>query len=131
MSCVALSMAESEYMALSNAAKEAILLRELYKDLNNKLTNPTIIFEDNQVVLKLAKNPQHHGRSKHIFIKYHFIREQVNSNIIELRYYRTDYMIVDIFTKGPSMRKFVKLRDMTGIEDLSVCMRRRVLWVHS
>ena len=65
----------------------------------------------------MAKNPQYHGRSKHISIKYHFIQEQVSSNNIELRYCRT----VDIFTKGLSTSKFVKLQDMIRIEGLSVC----------
>ena len=108
-------------MALSSAAQETIWLRELYKDLNNKLTTPTIIFKDNQTAIKMAKNPQYHGRSKHISIKYHFIQEQVSSNNIELRYCRTYNMIADIFTKGLSTSKFVKLQDMIGIDDLSVC----------
>ena len=120
-SCVALSTAEAEYMALSSAAQEAVWLRELCKDLNSELSNPTVIFEDNQAAIKMAKNPQYHGRSKHISIKYHFIREQVSSNLIELRYCRTDDMIADIFTKGLSTTKFIKLRDMAGIKDLSVC----------
>ena len=79
------------------------------KDLNTELSNPTVIFEDNQAAIKIAKNPQYHGRSKHISIKYHFIREQVSSNLIELRYCRTDGMIADIFTKGLSTMKFIKL----------------------
>ena len=110
-----------EYMALSSAPQEAIWLRELYKDLNSKLTTPTIIFEDNQAAIKMAKNPQYHGRSRHICIKHHFIREQVSSNIIELRYCRTYNMIADIFTKGLSTSKSVKLQDMIRIDDLSVC----------
>ena len=121
-SCVALSTAEAEYMALSSAAQVAVWLRELCKDLNSELTNPTVIFENNQATIKMAKNPQYHGRSKHISIKYHFIREQVSSNLIELRYCRTDNMIADIlFTKGLSTTKFIKLGDMAGIKDLSVC----------
>ena len=69
----------------------------------------------------MAKNPQYQGRFKHISIKHHFIREQVRSNLIELRYCRTDDMIADIFTKGLSITKYIKLRDMAGIKDLSVC----------
>ena len=120
-SCVALSTAEAEYMALSNAAQEAVWLKELHKDLNVKTTGPMIIFEDNQAAIKMAKNPQYHGRSKHISIKYHFIREQVNNNNIELRYCRTDDMIADMFTKGLNTTKHIKLRDMAGIKDSSVC----------
>ena len=86
-------MAAAEYMALSSTAQEVVWLRELYKNLNSELTNLTVLFEDNQAVIKMAKNLQYYGRSKHIFIKYHFIQEQVRSNPIELRYCRTDDMI--------------------------------------
>ena len=78
-SCVALSTAEAEYMALSSAAQEAIWMRELNSDLGNPQSQPTLIFEDNQSAIAMAKNPQFHGRSKHINIKFHFIREQVSN----------------------------------------------------
>ena len=68
-SCVALSTAEAEYMALSSAAQEAIWMRELNSDLKNKPSQPTLIYEDNQSAISIAKNPQFHGRSKHINIK--------------------------------------------------------------
>ena len=75
--CVALSTAEGEYMALASAAQEAILMRQLLTDLRNPPREPTRIFEDNQSAICLAKNPQFHGRAKHIGIKYHVVREQV------------------------------------------------------
>ena len=73
--CVALSTAEAEYMALANAAQEAIWLRQLSNDLGSQSKEPTVIFEDNQSAICIAKDAQFHGRSKHIGIKYHFIRE--------------------------------------------------------
>ena len=78
-SCVALSTAEAEHMALA-ATQEAVWLRQLIasiKKQNNGLTTPTRIYEDNQSSICMAKNPQFHGRSKHIDIKFHFVREQV------------------------------------------------------
>ena len=75
-SCAALSTAEAEYMALSRTAQEAVWIRELNSDLGNQQSQPILIFEDNQSAISMAKNPQFHGRSKHINIKYHFIREQ-------------------------------------------------------
>ena len=64
--CVSLSTAEAEYVALSSAAQEAVWLHQLYKEFNGELKDPTTIFEDNQAAIKLAKNPQYHGRTKHI-----------------------------------------------------------------
>ena len=114
-SCVALSTAEAEYIALSSTAQEAIWLNELWKDFNREPSKPTVIFEDNQAAIKLARNPQYHGKTKHISIKYHFIRDQVSRNVIELKYCSTEQMKADIFTKGLNTTKFTKLRDMLGM----------------
>ena len=91
------------------------------KQLNQDLTGinePVVIYEDNQSAIAIAKNPQFHGRAKHINIKYHFIREQVNNNNIELKYCQTSEMITDMLTKGLRKIKFEKLREMAGIVPL-------------
>ena len=80
-SCVALSTAEAEYVALSGAAQEAIWLKQFNQDLT-EINEPVVIYVDNQSAIAIAKNPQFHGRVKHI--KYHFISEQVNNNNIEI-----------------------------------------------
>ena len=74
-SCVALSTAEPEYMALASATHEAVWLQQLLTDLKSKPNCPLLIFEDNQAAICMAKNAQYHRRAKHIDIKYHFIRE--------------------------------------------------------
>ena len=71
-SCVALSTAEAEYVALSGAAQEAIWLKQLNQDLT-EISEPVAIYVDNQSAIAIAKNPQFHGRVNHINIKYHFI----------------------------------------------------------
>ena len=77
-----------------------------------------MIYEDNQSAIAIAKNPQFHGRAKHINIKYHFIRECVNNNNIELKYCETSEMIADMLTKRLGRVKFEKLREMAGIVPL-------------
>ena len=118
-SCVALSTAEAEYIALSQAAQEAVWLRSLYVNLKLEMTAPTVVYEDNQSAICIAKNPQSHGRSKHIDIKYHFIREQVQQKTIEVKYCKTEDMIADLLTKGLGKEKFEKLRSMTGLTELN------------
>ena len=59
-------------------------MRELNIDMNNKLNKPTTIYEHNQSAICIAKNPQFHGRVKHIWMNYHFIREQVNAGSVKL-----------------------------------------------
>ena len=116
--CVALSTAEAEYMALASATQEAVWLRQLLSDLKNKPTGPTLILEDNQAAICMAKNAQYHGRAKHIDIKYHFIREHVANAAVKLQYCRTEEMIADIFTKGLGAVQFVKLRKMLGVSSM-------------
>ena len=114
-SCVALSTAEAEYMALCSAAQEAVWMRELSSDLGNQQSQPTLIHEDNQSAIAMAKNPQFHKRSKHINIKYHYVREQVNNGKIVVNYCPTEEMLADLLTKGIGPTKFNKLRDMYGL----------------
>ena len=113
--CVAQSTAEAEYIALSSTAQESIWLRRLTSELGSSPKKPTTIFEDNQSAIAMTKNPQFHGRSKHIDIKYHFIREQVNSGNVTLKYCPTSEMIADMLTKGLSREQYCKLRKKAGI----------------
>ena len=71
--CVALLTAEAEYMALASAAQEAMWLQQITTDLRMRPTGVTVIYKDNQSAISMAKNPQFHGQSKHIAIKYHFV----------------------------------------------------------
>ena len=82
--CVALSTAEAEYVALSADAQEAMWLQLLTSDLLNKSIRETTILEDNQSVICLAKSQQVRGRTKHIDIKYHFIHDLVEAGRIKV-----------------------------------------------
>ena len=116
-SCVALSTAEAEYIALSHAAQEAIWLRQLDTDLQSEPQEPTVIYEDNQAAICMSKNPQSHGKSKHIEIKYHFIREQISKKNIELKYCQTENMVADMLTKGLGKERFQKLIKLAGLTE--------------
>ena len=117
-SCVALSTAEAEYMTLASAAQEAVLIRQLTTDMKNSPSGATVIFEDNQSCISMAKNPQYHGRAKHIDIKYHFIRDLINSKVIQLEYCCTNDMVADMMTKGLGREHFEKLRSLCGMTEL-------------
>ena len=77
---VSLSSTESEYKALTNATCEAIWLRRILADLEEAQSGSTCINCDNQSDMKLAHNPIYHAISIHIELKYHFIREKIESN---------------------------------------------------
>ena len=71
--------------------------------------------EDNQSAICLARNTQLHGRTKHIGIKYHFFRGQVEKGTVELQYCPTEKMIADMLTKRLSRDQFIRLRLMSGL----------------
>ena len=105
-------------MALASAAQEAIWMQQLVGDMENKSTSPIMIYEDNQSAICMTKNPQFHGRAKHIDIKFHFIREQVEKGTVNLKYCPSEEMIADMLTKGLSKDKFYKNRAMAGVRSL-------------
>lgn len=113
-STVALSTAEAEYVALSQAAQECTWLRRLLSDLGMDAT-PVVILEDNQGAIAIAKNPVDHSRTKHIDIRYHYIRECVQNGQIQLQYCPTDDMKADILTKPLVRQKFEYLRSEIGL----------------
>ena len=115
---VAKSSTEAEYVALSIASQEAIWLRRLIEDLEIKLTEPIILFEDNQSAIELSKNPKHHNRTKHIDVSYHFVREQVTAKTLCIKYCRTEEMLADIMTKGLPRPTFEKFRDKLGLHKI-------------
>lgn len=117
--CVALLTAEAEYMALASATQEAVWIGQLNRELSGVRDNEvseTVVFEDNQSAIFMAKNPQFHGRTKHIAIKYHFVREQVSNGTVNLKYCQTKEMIADILTKGLSRDQFERLRYKSGVQ---------------
>ena len=113
-SCVALSTAEAEYMALASAAQEAVWMQRLQNDLNEASVKSTLIYEDSQSTICMAKNPQYHGRAKHIDIKFHYIREQA----IQLEYCESKNMVADMLTKALLSSQFVKLREVLGVRKI-------------
>ena len=110
---VALSSCESEYMALTLASQEAIYLASLLQELLGSSSRETVkIFADNQGAISLTKNPVHHSRSKHIDIKYHYIRENVTNKNIDIVYVPSEHNVADIMTKSLAkvkLRKFVSM----------------------
>ena len=100
---VALSTCEAEYMALSAVCQELSYLQQLLRDFGLITPESSIaLFNDNQGAIALVKNPVKHSRSKHIDIRYHFVREFVDDQNVELGYIPSGKNIADIFTKPPS-----------------------------
>lgn len=115
-----LSTTDAEYIAAAEAAREAIWLKGFVNDLHIADTLIAIpLFIDNNAVLKLSKNPELHQRTKHIDVRYHFLRQRVteNKDLITLRV-NTEENTADMLTKALAPPKFVYFRAKMGILSL-------------
>lgn len=117
--CVALSSCEAEFMAATAAACQAIWLKNLLAEVTGKNGGPVVLHIDNKSAIDLAKNPVFHGRSKHIDIRYHFIRQCVEKGEIVLKHVSSENQRADILTKSLATFKFEKLRKLLGVKDLT------------
>ena len=114
---VALSSTEAEYMASTHSTKEALWLRSALRELGLLKDGPTLIHGDNQGAIALGKNPEHHQRTKHIDIQYHFVREQIAAKNIVFNYIPTTLMLADILTKPLEKVRHHDLCKKLGLKD--------------
>ena len=112
----AFSSTEAEYIAATTTACQAIWLRRILCDLKEKQEEAKQMFCDNKSTIAISKNPVHQGRTKHIEIQHHFIREVVATEQVQLEHCNTEEQMADIFTKALPDEKFQKFRDMMGVQ---------------
>ena len=112
---MALSTAEAEYISLSSASQENAWLRRLLVDIGLNVQGPTVLMEDNQGAISMAQNPVNHSRTKHIDIRYHYVRECVQDGSLILQYCPSEKMLADILTKPLPKFQFEMLRSEFGL----------------
>jgi len=96
---VAKSTTEAEYVAMSQAASEAMWIRQFLKEIGFELS-VTQLYGDNQGAIALTENPVYHFRTKHIDVSYHYVRELIATNEIKIDYIESKKMLADVLTKG-------------------------------
>ena len=97
--CVTLSTSEAEYVALGDAVKELLFLRQVWRFMiPGKRMWYFPVFEDNQGALQLSKNPASNSNSKHVDVLHHFLRELVRQGDIVINHVPSEYQHADIFT---------------------------------
>ncbi|WVZ61696.1 hypothetical protein U9M48_011528 [Paspalum notatum var. saurae] len=113
---VALSTTEAEYMAISEACKEAIWLRGLYSELCGVSCSCVTIYCDSQSAIYLTKDQMFHERTKHIDVRYHFIRGVIAEGGIKVRKISTHDNPADMMTKHVPTSKFELCSSLVGIK---------------
>ncbi|XP_063632933.1 uncharacterized protein LOC134804008 [Cydia splendana] len=113
---IALSTAEAEYVAISEAAREAIFIKRFVAEITGEREKQLTIFSDSQSAVAIAQNPVHHQRTKHIDVRHHYVREAVENGHIQLVYLETERMVADVLTKALLKGKFVLCARGMGLD---------------
>ncbi|GJY61095.1 hypothetical protein Tco_0461752 [Tanacetum coccineum] len=114
----AISTTEAEYIAMSGCCAQILWMRSQLSDYGFAF-NKIPLYYDNRSAIALCCNNVQHSRSKHIDIRHHFIREQVEKGVVELYFVTTDYQLADIFTKALPRERFEFLLPRLGMKSMS------------
>nr|GEY43116.1 retrovirus-related Pol polyprotein from transposon TNT 1-94 [Tanacetum cinerariifolium] len=116
--CTALSTAEAEYVSLSACTAQVFWMRTQLTDYGFHF-NKIPIYCDSKSTIAISCNPVQHSRTKHISVRYHFIKEHVEKGTIELYFVQADYQLADLFTKALPVDHFNYLVRRLGMRSLS------------
>ena len=115
---VSLSSTEAEYIAQNHAVREALWLRTFLAEINNRTPDTILLRSDNTGAIDMAKDPKFHSRTKHIDIRYHFIREVVADEKVRLEYIPGEDNPADILTKPLTQSKFEQFTRELGLQTI-------------
>ena len=114
-SSISPSTAEAEYIAAASCCSQIILMKQTLEDLLVKYEDPSVIHCDNTSAINISKTLVMHSETKHIPIKYHFLREQVSQKVVKLEYIDTKEQIADNFTKPLPRESFSYFSKKLGV----------------
>ncbi|GJU25069.1 hypothetical protein Tco_1163690 [Tanacetum coccineum] len=112
----AMSIVEAEYVALSASCAQVMWMRTQLKDYGFDY-NKIPLYCDSQSAIAISCNPVQHSRTKHINVRYQFIKEHVEHGIIKSYFVRTEYQLADMFTKALSQYSFEYLIKQLGVSN--------------
>jgi len=112
--CVALSTTEAEYIAITEAAKELLWMKKFLQELGLQQER-YLLYCDSQSAIHLSKNSTFHSRSKHIDVRYHWIRDVLDEKLLQIEKIHTDDNGSDMMTKTLPMQKLEICRRKTGL----------------
>ncbi|TXG72550.1 hypothetical protein EZV62_001129 [Acer yangbiense] len=115
---VTLSTTEAEFVAAASCACQVLWMRRILEKLGHTQGDSNTIFCDNSSTIKLSKNPVMHGRSKHIDVRFHFLRDLTKEGAVELIHCGTQDQVADVMTKPLKLDLFLKMRELLGVREV-------------
>ena len=112
---ISLSTIKADYIVATSCCTQVIWMKQTLEDLLVKYEDPIVIHCDNTSAINISKNLVMHSKTKHIPIKYHFLREQVSQKVVKLEYIDMKEQIADIFTKSLPGESFAYIRQKLGV----------------
>lgn len=116
---VTLSSTEAEYVAAATCACQTIWMRRILEEIGHKQDDQMVLLCDNTSTIKLSKNAVMHGKSKHIRVHYHFLRDLTKEGVVKLEYCSTEEQLADILTKPLKMASFQRIREAFGMRAMN------------
>ncbi|KAJ9536442.1 LOW QUALITY PROTEIN: hypothetical protein OSB04_un000377 [Centaurea solstitialis] len=114
--CVSTSTAESEYVAAASCCSQVLWMQSQLRDYGLEYKKIPI-YCDSKSAIAISANPVQHSKTKHIDIRYHFLKDNVEKENIELYFVNTEYQLADLFTKALDEKRFNFLISRLAMED--------------
>ena len=118
-SCTSQSIVKAEYVAATINCTNIVWIKHLLKGMKEEIIESVILYCHNTSVINISKNPMKHAKTKHIVIKYHYVRELVEDKQVKMEYIHSKEQIVDIFTKPLPKDAFEYLRGKLRVKSQS------------
>nr|GEU88064.1 retrovirus-related Pol polyprotein from transposon TNT 1-94 [Tanacetum cinerariifolium] len=116
--CIEISTSEAKYISLSDCCAHILWMRSQLTDYGFDY-NKIPLYSDSQSAIALSCNTVQHSRTKHIAVRYNFIKEPVENEVVKLYFVKTDYQVADIFTKGLMRERFEFLVKGLGMQSIT------------
>ena len=116
--CTALSTTEAEYVSLSTCCAQVLWMRTHLTDYGFTF-DKIPMYCDSKSAIAISCNPVQHSKTKHIRVRYHFIKEHVEEGTVELFFVKTEYQLADLFTKALPKERFEDLVRRIGMRSLT------------
>ncbi|KAF0716057.1 hypothetical protein AaE_011200, partial [Aphanomyces astaci] len=115
---IVLSTTEAELMTLCPVAQVCLYIKQTAGEMGHPIISAITLHEDNQSTIQIVNNSGHHGRTKHIDVRYRFINDLVEQQVFQLEYSDSRLQVADIFTKSLDITTFYALRSKLRVEKL-------------